>query len=67
MATYALMAEISANFTSTQTLYIGAQHEGANAVNDMAGVMGDNLIYERAVTAVEIMNNYLATKWKYGF
>ena len=44
-------------------LWIGNTEGGGR---NISGILGDALIYNRSPPGVEIMHNYLATKWRYG-
>ncbi len=41
--------------------HIGVSYAGAY----LKGTVGEVLVYNRALSATEILNNYLATKWRY--
>jgi len=48
--------------SSASTLYIGAK---MGSQMPFYGIIGDVLIFNRALTPQEIQRNYLATKWRY--
>ncbi len=47
---------------STQSAHVGESYAGSN---DFQGTVGEVRIYNRALTPLEIQQNYLATKWRY--
>lgn len=49
-------------FDSTQNVTIARKSDG---IWFLPGTIGEVLIYNRALTAGDIMHNYLATKWRY--
>ncbi len=49
-------------FVGTSDLFIGKY---AGTSNTTAGTIGEVRIYNRALTPLEILRNYLATKWRY--
>lgn len=56
------------SFVGTPNTIASAVRIGAEIIsagNVFGGIMGEVRIYSRALTAVEIQNNYLATKWRY--
>lgn len=44
---------------------IGCMRYGGMDIQDYEGIIADVLYYSRALTPLEIQNNYLATKWRY--
>ncbi|MFC1908535.1 LamG domain-containing protein [Chloroflexota bacterium] len=55
-------ANAAATNAPTFDMQIGA---GATQQNDLTGIIGEVVGYNRALNALEIQRNYMATKWRY--
>ena len=51
--------------SGTNIWRIGRRHDVSGVGNIWDGLIGEVRIYNRALTALEIQHNYLATKWRY--
>lgn len=55
-----------ANYTSADELWVGGLDNNNSLTNLMSGLMGQFSIWNRLLSATEILNAYNMTKWRYG-
>lgn len=59
-------ADVNLTLNSTHDVYIGCGWSGAAVQNLFAGEIGDVLIYNKALTAADVLDIHNLTKWRYG-
>jgi len=58
-------AAVSWESDALSELWIGARDNVGTPDREFQGIIGEVLIYNRVLSAQEILHNYLATKWRY--
>lgn len=60
---YYSMSDLNTTFTGNSSVYIAQAHGGVNSLN---GYIGESRIYNIALSAAQVLQNYNATKGRFG-